>query len=194
MPSCVQRFLISGPDLGIDVSFSPLIPSFVHRFLISGLDLGIDVSFSPLTPSFVHRFLISRPDLRIDAWFCLFMPSCVHRFSISGPDLRIDATQSSWRWRMARLLWLSPQRGPRPILFVVAAKENGSPAAAVAATRSASDSILRCRKGEWPACSGRSSNEVPSPILFFVVAKENSFACSSRSGGDLPHPNNSLKP
>ena len=49
---------------------------------------------------------------------------------------------------------------PRPILFFVAAKENGSPAAAVAATRSASDSILRRRKGEWPACSGRSGNVV----------------------------------
>ena len=169
--------------------------------------MGIAARLCPFTPSCVQRFLISRPDLRIDAWFCLFIPSCVHRFSISGPDLRIDATQSSWRWRMARLLWPSPQRGPRPILFFVAAKENGSPATIVAAATlcvrfyssspqlpSASDSIFRCRKGEWPACSGRSSNEVPSPILFFVVAKENSFACSSRSGGDLPHPNNSLKP
>ena len=77
--------------------------------------------------------------------------------------------------------------------IIVVTVENGPPAMAVAATRSASDSILRCRKGEWPACSGRSSNEVPSPILFFVAAKENSFACSSRSGGDLPRPNNSLK-
>ena len=46
----------------------------------------------------------------------------------------------------------SARRGndlPHPILIFVAAKENGPPAAAVAATMSASDSILRCRKGEW---------------------------------------------
>ena len=48
---------------------------------------------------------------------------------------------------------------------IVVAVENGPPAMAVAATRSASDSILRCRKEERPACS-------------------------SRSGGNLPHPNN----
>ena len=132
----LQRFLISGLDLGIAARFCLFMPSCVHRFSISGPDLGIDVSFSPLTPSFVHRFLISGSNLGIDAWFCLFMPSCVHRFSISGPDLRIDAAQSSWRWRMARLLWPSPQRP------------------------SASDSILRCRKGKWHACSGRSGNEV----------------------------------
>ena len=36
----------------------------------------------------------------------------------------------------------------RPILFCIAAKKNSPPAVAVAATRSASDSILRCRKGE----------------------------------------------
>ena len=49
---------------------------------------------------------------------------------------------------------------PHPILFFVAAKENGPPVAAVAATRSASDSNLRCRKGECPACYGRRRNEV----------------------------------
>ena len=43
---------------------------------------------------------------------------------------------------------------------IVVAVENGPPAMAVAATRSASDSILRCRKGEWLACSGRRRNEV----------------------------------
>ena len=52
---------------------------------------------------------------------------------------------------------------PHPILFFVAAKENGPPVAAVAATRSASDSILRCRKGKWPACYGCSSNGLPYP-------------------------------
>ena len=48
-----------------------------------------------------------------------------------------------------------------------------SPAAVVAATLSVSDSILRCRKGEWPACSGRGGNDLPRPILFFVAAKKN---------------------
>ena len=31
----------------------------LHRFLISGPDLGIDARISPFTPSCVHRFLIS---------------------------------------------------------------------------------------------------------------------------------------
>ena len=56
---------------------------------------------------------------------------------------------------------------------IVVAVENGSPAAAVAATRSASDSILRRRKGEWPACNGRQRNGLPCPILIFVAAKKN---------------------
>ena len=110
---------------------------------------------------------------------------------------------------------------------IVVAVENGPPAMAVAATRSASDSILRCCKEERPACYDRCGSDLlrpilffvvamtfrirfysslpqrrmarlqrpspqrgPRPILFFVAAKENSFACSSRSGGDLPHPNN----
>ena len=38
----LHRFLISGPDLGIDARISPFTPSSVHRFLISGPDLGID--------------------------------------------------------------------------------------------------------------------------------------------------------
>ena len=38
---------------------------------------------------------------------------------------------------------------PRPILIFVAATKIGPSATVVAATRSASDSILRCRKGEW---------------------------------------------
>ena len=123
----LHRFLISGPDLGIDASFSPFSPSFVHRFLISSPDLRIDASFPRFKPSFVHRFLISSPDLRIDArispktTFCVhrflisepnlgidasfsrFKPSCVHRFLISGPDLRIDAAPSLLHRRMARL-------------------------------------------------------------------------------------------
>ena len=100
----LQRFSISGPNLRIDVSFSPFSPSFVHRFLISRPNLRIDVSFSLFMPSCVHRFLISGPDLRIDVSFSPFTPSFVHRFLISCPNLRIDAAQSSWRGRMARLL------------------------------------------------------------------------------------------
>ena len=49
---------------------------------------------------------------------------------------------------------------PRLILIFAAAKENGPPAATVAATLSVSDSNLRCCEGEWPACSGRRDNDV----------------------------------
>ena len=48
-----------------------------------------------------------------------------------------------------------------------------SPATAVAATRSASDSNFRCRKGEWPACSNRCGSDLPRPILISVATKEN---------------------
>ena len=150
----LHRFLISGPDLRIDASFSRFKPSCVHRFLISSPDLGIDASFSPFKSPYVHRFSISGPDLRIDASFSRFKPSCVHRFLISGPDLGITAAQSLWRWRIV------------------------PPAAAVAATRSASDSNFRSCKGEWPACSGRRRNGLQHPILFFVAAKENGFVCN----------------
>ena len=61
--------------------------AFVHRFLISGPNLGIDVSFSPFTPSFVHRFLISRPNLRIDVSFSGSVSSSV---SGAGPSDSLD--------------------------------------------------------------------------------------------------------
>ena len=38
----LHRFLISGPDLGIDARISPELAQWLHRFLISGPDLGID--------------------------------------------------------------------------------------------------------------------------------------------------------
>ena len=53
---------------------------------------------------------------------------------------------------------------------------------------SASDSILRCREEEWPACSSRHGSDLPRPILFFVAAKKNGSACSSRRGSNLPYP------
>ena len=129
MACCMHRFLISGPDLGIDVSFSPFKPSCVHRFLISSPDLLIDAGFCMFTPSSVHRFLISSPDLGIDARFHPIMPCCMHRFLISRPDLGIDAAENSFA--------CSSRCGsdlPHPILIFVAAKENGPPAATAAAT------------------------------------------------------------
>ena len=119
----MQRFLISGPDLRIDASFSSFNTSCEHRLLISGPDLGIDVSFSPETSFCVHRFLISSPDLRIDASFSPITPFCVHRFLISGSHLGIDAAPSLLHRRMARL---SPPY-----------------------QRSASESNLLCGKVEW---------------------------------------------
>ena len=101
---------------------------------------------------------------------------------------------------------------PCPFPIFIAAKKNGPPAAGVATTTSASDSNLRCCKEEWPACSGRGSNEVrirfksslrqrrtaslqltwqqrlPRPILIFFAATENGSACYGRSGLRGPHP------
>ena len=55
----LHRFLISGPNLGIDARISPFTPSCVQRFLISGPDLRITARFSPETHSNVQRFRIS---------------------------------------------------------------------------------------------------------------------------------------
>ena len=87
----LHRFLISGPDLGIDARISPFTPSSVHRFLISGPDLRIDARISPELAQWLHRFSISGPDLRIDARISPELAQWLHRFLISGPDLRIDA-------------------------------------------------------------------------------------------------------
>ncbi|MDD7531910.1 MAG: hypothetical protein PUK15_04060 [Bacteroidales bacterium] len=51
----------------------------------------------------------------------------------------------------ASILDFKPRLGNRCSTIVVAV-ENGPPAAAVAATNSASNSVLRCRKGERPTC------------------------------------------
>ena len=73
---------------------------------------------------------------------------------------------------------------PRPILFFVAAKENSSACSGSRQRPSASDSNLRCRKKEWPACSSRRDSDLPHPILIFVAAKKNGSACSGRSSSD----------
>ena len=41
------------------------------------------------------------------------------------------------------------------------------------AKRSASDSNFPCGKEEWPACSGRSGDDLPRPILIFFAATKN---------------------
>ena len=38
------------------------------------------------------------------------------------------------------------------------------------------------------ACSDRSGDDLPHPILIFVAAKGNGFACSGRCGSDLSRP------
>ena len=87
----LHRFLISGPDLGIDARISPETTQSLHRFLISGLDLGIDARISQELSQSLQRFSISGPDLRIDARISPELAQWLHRFLISGPDLGIDA-------------------------------------------------------------------------------------------------------
>ena len=88
-------------------------------------------------------------------------PACYGR---RRNEVRVRFYSSLPQRRMARLQRPSPQRP------------------------SASDSILRRRKGESLACSGRRRNDLPRPILIFVVAKENGSACSGRRRNGLPHP------
>ena len=157
----LHRFLISGPNLGIDASFSPFTPSFVHRFLISRPNLRIDVSFSPFSPSFVHRFLISGPDLRINVSFSPLTPSFVHRFLISGPDLRIDAALSLLQLRTARL---QRSRGVQAGTGcheggIILSKKPPEWRLSLPYQRPASDSDFRCLNEEWPTWSSRCLNE-----------------------------------
>ena len=111
--------------------------------------------------------------------------SLLQRSSASDSNLRCH--EGEW-FRLQRPWRL---RGPLPILISVAAKENGSacngrggyevrfrfhsplpqrkmvpPATAVAATRSASDSILRCREGEW----FRLQNATTPPMHRFLIS------------------------
>ena len=81
------------------------------------------------------------------------------------------------------------QRGPRPILIFLRQQRMVSPAAAVATTRSVSDSNLRSCKEEWPACRGRRDNDLPLPILIIVAAKKNGSPAGGSSDDDLPRPN-----
>ena len=83
-------------------------------------------------------------NLGITARLCPFTLSCVQRFLISGSNLGINAAEKSSACsgrsgNEVRVRFYSslPQRRMVP------------PAVVVAATRSASDSILRCSKGEW---------------------------------------------
>ena len=106
----------------------------------------------------------------------------------SASDSNLRCHEGEW-FRLQRPWRL---RGPLPILISVAAKENGSacngrggyevrfrfhsplpqrkmvpPATAVAATRSASDSILRCREGEW----FRLQNATTPPMHRFLISR-----------------------
>ena len=119
----------------------------LHRFLISGPNLGIDARISRFKPSFVHRFLISWGKLGNRCKECSETTPLLQRFRISGGKLGNRCKGCRRHRRMARLQhnryggreWpacygLSGDDLPRPILFFAAAKENGPPATVVAVT------------------------------------------------------------
>ena len=151
MSSCVHRFLISSPDLRIDARISRFKPSCVHRFLISGPNLGIDAKKPSRTAQRLHRFLISSPDLGIDARISPKTTFCVHRFLISGPNLGIDAAPSLLHRRIARL---QRSRGVQAGTGcheggIILRKKPPEWRLSPPYQRSASESNLLCRKGEW---------------------------------------------
>ena len=80
----------------------------------------------------------------------------------------------------ASILDFKPKLGNR-CSVLAAALRNGPPTVVVAATRSVSDSILRCRKGERFRLQRSWRQRGPRQILFFVAERENGFACSRRS-------------
>ena len=118
---------------------------------------------------------------------CSFLPG-----NASCTAVILDLRGSIWeslqhhRRSSEELPACSARRGnelPRPILIFVAAKRNGSDCSGSQQRTSATDSIFRCRKGEWPACSSSCGSNLPRLILIFVAAKENGSACRT----PLPH-------
>ena len=79
----LHRFLISGPDLGIDVGFCLFMHSCVHRFLISGPDLRITASFSQETGQKAAVILDFRPKL---ANHCRVPPAA----SVAAANIRVQ--------------------------------------------------------------------------------------------------------
>ena len=144
-PSCVQRFLISGGQFKNRCKVMPVyallcaaIPDF-RGSIWESLQ-----GYCPFTPLACSDSLFEGVNLGIAARLCPFTSSCVQRFLISGQDLRIDAAEKSSACsgrsgNEVRVRFYSslPQRRMVP------------PVVVVAATRSASDSILRFREGEW---------------------------------------------
>ena len=84
----------------------------------------------------------------------------------------------------ASILDFKPKLGNR-CSVLAAAVRNGPPTVVVAATRSVSDSILRCREEERFRLQRSWRQRDLRPILIFVAAKENGFAGSGRSGRAL---------
>ena len=78
---------------------------------------------------------------------------------------------------------------PRPILFFVAAKKNGSACSGYRTTRSAADSNFFCGNREWFRLQRLSRQRGPCPILIFVAVEKNGSACSGCRDNDLPRPN-----
>ena len=95
--------------------------SSVHRFLISGPDLGIDARFSPFTRSCVHRFLISSPDLRIDA-----AENCLPAAAVAATLFRVRLYFTLLqRGMVSPATVVCGIDMKRPILIFVAAKKKG---------------------------------------------------------------------
>ena len=160
MACCMHRFLISGSDLGINARFLPVYALLRASILDFRLRLANRCKVFPFSSLF--RALILDFMARL-ANQCRVLPVyALQRASIldfkARPANRCMVLPVYALLR-ASILDFRPRLGNRCNTIVVAV-ENGPPAMAVAATRSVSDSILRCGKGEWLACSGRRRNEV----------------------------------
>ena len=177
MSSCVQRFLISGPDLRITARFSPETHSSVQRFWISGGKLGNHCRFfhgkdlgAAVIPDFRGQTWQSLQDfpqkhpqhcsdsgfhgvnLGIDARKPSETALFVHRFLISGPNLGIDAAPSLQHRRTARL---QHSRGVQARTGcheggIILSKKPPEWRLSPPQQRSASDSNLRRSKEEKP--------------------------------------------
>ena len=134
------------------MAFEPMavLMAFAAAILDSGVRIGNRCKLFPVYALFRASILDFRPELENH---CRLFPRNSPTDAVIL-DLRGSIWESLQHHRRSseELPACSARRGnelPRPILIFVAAKRNGSACSGSQQRPSASDSILRCRKGEW---------------------------------------------
>ena len=155
MACCIHRFLISGSDLGINARVLPVYALLCASILDFRPKLGNRCKVLPVYALLRASILDFRSKLgnrcKVLPVYALLRASILDFKARLTNRCRVFPISGLLR---ASILDFRPRLTNRCSVLAAAAR-NGPPTVAVAATRSASDSILRCRKGErfrrqWP--------------------------------------------